>query len=100
LLAGNPTSLAIGSHHQELTLSSLRSAVTGLGDLHAVGIDLAARMVRAAGRFFYLPQSLRLAGSSSSSRTRVIVSRPRMISISFLRTLGGPIMIAPTSRSS
>jgi len=41
-----------------------------------------------------------LAGSSNSSLGRSIFWRDRMISISFFRPLGGPIMIAPTSRPS
>src|ERR1700674_882512 len=45
-------------------------------------------------------QSLRFAGSSNSSFWRSITWRERMISISFFRPLGGPIMIAPTRRSS
>src|SRR5439155_21719765 len=44
-------------------------------------------------------QSLRFAGSSSSSLGRSMRCRERMISMSFLRPLGGPIMIAPTSLS-
>src|SRR5216683_1862478 len=44
--------------------------------------------------------SFRLFGSRSSCFGRSIRCRDRMISMSFLRPLGGPIMIAPTRRSS
>src|SRR5262249_26115587 len=46
------------------------------------------------------PSYFRFAGSNRSSRGPSIFCRDRMISISFFRPLGGPIMIAPTSRSS
>src|SRR5207302_4282482 len=61
---------------------------------------LAWRQPWLAGALFRQLDSLRLAGSRSSSRGRVIFTRERMISISFFRPLGGPIMMAPTRRSS